>query len=104
MENCPNCGALCTISWSGLDLVENTGDETLATKNYHNVSNDLEKSLLNKELTRLREALRVKNQALVVAKKYVHEGYDMLSDTSLKFRTEFSDAIKQIDSALQPQK
>ena len=31
---CPTCGTLCNITWSGLDLVENTGDETLATKNY----------------------------------------------------------------------
>lgn len=31
---CPTCGTLCNISWARLDLVANTGDETLATKCY----------------------------------------------------------------------
>ncbi len=33
-ENCPTCGTLCSVEWKGLDLVENTGDETLASKQY----------------------------------------------------------------------
>lgn len=33
-EQCPTCGTLCNITWSGIDLVENSGDETLATKVY----------------------------------------------------------------------
>lgn len=33
-EQCPACGAPCTTSWIGLDLVENTGDETLAHRVY----------------------------------------------------------------------
>lgn len=33
-EECPTCGTLCNVTWSGLDLVENTGDETLASKCY----------------------------------------------------------------------
>jgi hypothetical protein len=38
---CPECGTLCKIEFSGLDLVANTGDETLATKNYIPISLDL---------------------------------------------------------------
>lgn len=34
IEKCPTCGGDCTMSWSGLDLVSNTGDETLAQKHY----------------------------------------------------------------------
>ena len=34
-EPCPTCGTLCQITWAGLELVENTGDETLATKCYN---------------------------------------------------------------------
>lgn len=34
---CPECGSPCRIEWSGLELVENTGDETLATKHYRPV-------------------------------------------------------------------
>lgn len=33
-EQCPTCGTKCRIEWSGLDLVANSGDETLATKTY----------------------------------------------------------------------
>ena len=33
-ERCPTCNAPVTVSWAGLELVENTGDETLATKCY----------------------------------------------------------------------
>lgn len=32
---CPTCSAPCKISWSGLELVANTGDESLASKHYH---------------------------------------------------------------------
>jgi hypothetical protein len=32
--NCPTCGTICNVQWHGLDLVENTGDETLASKSY----------------------------------------------------------------------
>lgn len=31
---CPTCGTPCKIELGGLDLVENSGDETLATKRY----------------------------------------------------------------------
>lgn len=33
-EKCPTCGTECNIEWYGLELVENTGDETLASKSY----------------------------------------------------------------------
>jgi len=33
-DKCPTCNAPVKISWSGLDLVEQTGDENLATKHY----------------------------------------------------------------------
>lgn len=38
---CPECGGPCTMTWSGLELVENTGDETLATKHYHSKAPDM---------------------------------------------------------------
>lgn len=33
-QKCPECGGPCKMEWSGLDLVSNTGDETLASKHY----------------------------------------------------------------------
>jgi hypothetical protein len=33
-EPCPTCGAPCSVELSGLHLVEATGDETLASKNF----------------------------------------------------------------------
>lgn len=33
-ENCPTCGAPCDVTWLGLDFVETTGDETLASKEH----------------------------------------------------------------------
>jgi hypothetical protein len=36
-EKCPTCGQLCTISWAGLELVVESGDERAATKFYHPV-------------------------------------------------------------------
>lgn len=33
-EKCPTCGAPAKMTWSGLDLVAETGDETLAQKHY----------------------------------------------------------------------
>jgi hypothetical protein len=33
-ENCPTCRTECLAQWYGLELVENTGDETLASKGY----------------------------------------------------------------------
>lgn len=36
---CPTCGAPSTMSWSGLELVENSGDETLAAKHYQHIQN-----------------------------------------------------------------
>lgn len=35
---CPTCGGDAVFSWSGLDLVANTGDETLASKTYESIS------------------------------------------------------------------
>lgn len=35
IQLCPTCGSECTTSWSGLELVENTGNETLAQMHYH---------------------------------------------------------------------
>lgn len=48
-QPCPTCGTECTTSWAGLDLVANTGDETLATKCYH--------PFTPPEYSQLREAL-----------------------------------------------
>lgn len=31
---CPTCGTPCEIHWSGLEFVEASGDETLATKHH----------------------------------------------------------------------
>jgi hypothetical protein len=33
-EKCPTCGTLCEVKWHGLDLVAESGDETLASKSY----------------------------------------------------------------------
>lgn len=37
VDECPTCGAASTMSWSGLELVENSGDETLASKHYKQI-------------------------------------------------------------------
>lgn len=34
---CPTCGAPCKKQWHGLELVELTGDETLASKSYKHI-------------------------------------------------------------------
>jgi hypothetical protein len=34
IEKCPTCGAPAKMTWSGLDLVAESGDETLASKHY----------------------------------------------------------------------
>lgn len=33
-DKCPTCGAPAKMTWSGLDLVAESGDETLASKHY----------------------------------------------------------------------
>ena len=33
-HKCPTCGAPAKMTWSGLDLVAESGDETLASKHY----------------------------------------------------------------------
>lgn len=57
---CPTCGSPCTISWSGLDMVENSGDETLATKNYHPLPSyeEIEREQLEQQNRELKEKLR----------------------------------------------
>ena len=38
---CPTCGGDAMMGWSGLELVANSGDETLATQYYKSVSLDV---------------------------------------------------------------
>ena len=34
IEKCPCCGTQCEVKWYGLELVAESGDETLASKSY----------------------------------------------------------------------
>ncbi len=36
-DECPTCGRPVEWRWTGLDLVEHAGDETLASKEYRHV-------------------------------------------------------------------
>lgn len=49
IHKCPECGGPCTMEWSGLDLVANTGDETLASKYYTAIIPEKTNSELRKE-------------------------------------------------------
>lgn len=68
---CPTCGTPCTTTWSGLELVDYTGDETLATKHYHPLP-----AFEEMEYERLKEANEELLKALNVAKQLL-VGYDM---------------------------
>jgi hypothetical protein len=55
IQKCPTCGTDCHIEWSGLELVENTGDETLATKTYKPINGFMKQY---SRIAELEEALR----------------------------------------------
>jgi hypothetical protein len=44
-RNCPKCGSLCKVVWEGLDLVEASGDETLAHEVYVSDTSELDKEI-----------------------------------------------------------
>jgi hypothetical protein len=56
IQKCPTCGTDCHIEWSGLELVENTGDETLATKTYKPINGFMKQS---SRIAELEEALKI---------------------------------------------
>ena len=101
---CPECGAPCTLSWSGLDLVENTGDETLATKHYEFVYSDVDK--LKEALKQAKEALDVEKlrQCLDVIQANIERNKFNRVDTTPDIRPAWntlSDIVTKADEALE---
>ena len=45
IEKCPTCGAPSETQWYGLDLVAESGDETLASKGYKHSLAELQKGV-----------------------------------------------------------
>lgn len=92
-EPCPTCGTLCNIEWSGLELVENTGDETLATKNY--VPDGGVEELLtsqSSELSKLREE-RDEKEVMIAAFDKITK---MFEDTISKMNSDKAHMTDQI--------
>lgn len=77
-ELCPTCGTLCNVTLFGLELVGNTGDETLATKNYiPNVGLEDDYARLKEENASLGELL-MKNTAEF---RTLEDQFDNLSES-----------------------
>lgn len=81
IEKCPTCGAPANFEWSGLDLVAESGDETLASKSYKFDKSTLEAIdnckilsdqvvLMDSELTRLRSLNEAAEKVIAAAQNY----------------------------------
>lgn len=65
-DKCPTCGGNVNVSWSGLELVQNTGDETLASKHYTTIPsfNEIEFERLEDKNQKLLDSNRELLEAL----------------------------------------
>lgn len=63
LSTCPTCGAPAHITWSGLDLVAESGDETLAERHYEYATSRVQ--ALEEELAHEKSVVRALKDAMI---------------------------------------
>lgn len=98
-EKCPTCGTQCDVTWQGLELVENTGDETLASKSYK-PEHDPEflMNTLHMDQTGLAAGLATVNK-IVQQYQWVTEGRGPYAWNDEKYKEEMGNMLTNIGDA-----